>query len=196
MLYYLIQIVAFQLFFLIIYDVFLKKETFFNWNRVYLLVTASLSLIIPFIKISSFKQIISQDYIVNLPEIIIGNTNQSEINPIELSPITLNNYTSWSWELLLYLGVGIAALLFIFKIVKLLALFYRNPKQKVSNLLIVSLLKSNMAFSFFNCVFLGDNLKKDEREAILRHEMVHVKEKHTLDLFHLIKPPALQVVMF
>ncbi|WP_298494126.1 M56 family metallopeptidase [uncultured Algibacter sp.] len=182
MLHYIIQVIAFQLFFLIIYDAFLKKETFFNWNRVYLLVTALFSLIIPFIKISSFKHIISQDYVIKLPEIIIGNNNPTEITPIELSPILLNNSTSWSWELLFYFGAIIATLLFIFKLVKLLFLFYRNPKQKVSNFLIISLLKSNMAFSFFNFIFLGDNLSSDEREAILKHEMVHVKEKHTLDL--------------
>jgi len=87
MVHYIIQTIAFQLFFLIIYDLFLKKETFFNWNRTYLLVTAICSLIIPFIKISSFKNIISQDYMVNLPEIFIGSTNQSEVNPIQLSPI-------------------------------------------------------------------------------------------------------------
>jgi len=49
-------------------------------------------------------------------------------------------------------------------------------------LLIVSLIKSNTAFSFFNYIFLGDSLKKEEREAVLKHEIVHVNQKHTLDL--------------
>ena len=80
MLYYIIQVIAFQLFFLIIYDLFLKKETFFNWNRVYLLATALLSLIIPFVKINDLKNVISQEYIISLPEIIIGATNQTAIN--------------------------------------------------------------------------------------------------------------------
>ena len=48
---YIIQTVAFQVFFLLIYDMFLKKETFFNWNRFYLLATALVSVILPFIKI-------------------------------------------------------------------------------------------------------------------------------------------------
>ncbi len=182
MLHYIIQTIAFQLFFLIIYDLFLKKETFFNWNRAYLLVTALLSLIIPFVKISSFKHIISQDYIIKLPEIFIGSAKQAEINPIQLSPILFDNKSFWSWELIFYLGVGIATLLFTFKLVKLASLLYKNPKQREGNLLIVSLLKSSMAFSFFNYIFLGDYLKKDEREAVLKHEMVHVNQKHTLDL--------------
>lgn len=181
MVHYIIQTIAFQLFFLIIYDLFLKKETFFNWNRTYLLVTAICSLIIPFIKISSFKNIISQDYMVNLPEIFIGSTNQSEVNPIQLSPIMIDN-PFWTWGLLFFVGAGLATILFAFKLVKLMVLLYENPKQKIGNFFIVSLLKSNMAFSFFNYIFLGDNLKKEERSTVLKHEMVHVKQKQTLDL--------------
>ena len=55
MLHYLVQTIVFQLFFLIIYDLFLKQETFFNWNRMYLLVTAALSVTLPFIKLNSLK---------------------------------------------------------------------------------------------------------------------------------------------
>ena len=182
MLHYIIQTIAFQLFFLIIYDVFLKKETFFNWNRGYLLVSALLSLIIPFIKISSFKHIISQDYIINLPEIFIDNANQAQLNPVQLSPILIDSNSFWSWEFVFYLGLITATLLFAFKIMKLLLILYKNPKQRAGNLFIVSLLKSNMAFSFFNYIFLGEHIIQDEREAILKHEMVHVKQRHTLDL--------------
>ncbi|WP_298237730.1 M56 family metallopeptidase [uncultured Algibacter sp.] len=182
MLHYIIQTIAFQLFFLIIYDAFLKKETFFNWNRIYLLGTALLSLIIPFIKLNSLKNVISQEYIISLPEIIIGATNQAEVNSIQLSPIVIANKSFWSWELLFYLGLGIAALFFVFKLVKILILLYRNPKQKDGNLYIVSLFGSNTAFSFFNYIFLGDNLKQEEKEAVLRHEKVHAKQRHTLDL--------------
>jgi len=182
MLHYIIQTIAFQLFFLIIFDVFLKKETFFNWNRVYLLVTALLSLIIPFIKIGSFKDIISQDYIISLPEIIIGASGQQELNSVELSPILLSNNSFSILEFIFYVGFGIATLLFAFKLIKLLTILYKNPKQRLDNMFIISLLKSNKAFSFFNYIFLGDILKNDDRSAVLKHEMVHVKQRHTLDL--------------
>ena len=183
MLHYIIQTIAFQLFFLILYDVFFNKETFFNWNRGYLLATAMLSLIIPFIKISSFKHLISQDYIISLPEIFIGSVNKQDINPIQLSPIIImDDKAFWSWEFIFYIGVAVATLLFAYKLSKLLLLLINNPKQREGNLLIVSLLKSNVAFSFFNYIFLGDDLKTDERASVLKHEKVHVKQRHTLDL--------------
>ncbi|OYX24947.1 MAG: hypothetical protein B7Z06_08125 [Flavobacteriales bacterium 32-35-8] len=58
----------------------------------------------------------------------------------------------------------------------------KNPKSKFGNLLIINLLNSNAAFSFFNYIFLGERLNETDKDAILKHEMVHVKEKHTFDL--------------
>jgi beta-lactamase regulating signal transducer with metallopeptidase domain len=182
MLNYIIQIVAFQLFFIIVFDVFLKKETFFNWNRAYLLVTAILSLILPFIKISSFKHIISKEYIINLPEIIIGNSTPAELPITELTQFTTQEKSFFTWEFIFYLGVIVALILFIVKLGRILFLLKNNPKHLESDFYLVSLLKSNIAFSFFNYIFLGELLKKEEREAVLKHELVHVKQKHTLDL--------------
>ncbi|NQX84564.1 MAG: M56 family metallopeptidase [Flavobacteriaceae bacterium] len=39
---------------------------------------------------------------------------------------------------------------------------------------------STAAFSFFNYVFIGENL--EEKDIVLRHELVHVRQKHSLDL--------------
>ena len=55
MIQYVLECVVFQLLFLMVYDLFLKKETFFQWNRVYLLTTFVLSLVLPWIKLEAFK---------------------------------------------------------------------------------------------------------------------------------------------
>jgi hypothetical protein len=39
-----------------------------------------------------------------------------------------------------------------------------------------------MAFSFFYYVFLGELIKEEDKPTILRHESVHVKQNHTMDL--------------
>lgn len=52
---YLLEILIFQLAFLLIYEIWLQKETFFNLNRAYLLATPLLSLLIPFIRITSLQ---------------------------------------------------------------------------------------------------------------------------------------------
>lgn len=179
---YILQTIAFQLFFLIIYDGFLKKETFFNWNRAYLLVTALLSIALPFIKIQSFKNVVPKEFVMAMPEVTLGNI--SEVDPTLATQIitTEASKLQFSWELLFYIGAFVALVMFIFKLIKIITLIYRNPKYWSHNLRIVTLLKSNTAFSFFYYVFLGEYIKEEDKPTILKHEAVHVNQKHTLDL--------------
>lgn len=179
---YIIQIIAFQAFFLLVYDVFLKRETFFNWNRVYLIGTSLASLILPFIKVTAFNQMVPQDYIVILPEIFIGNTVQQTTQVILPEIEIANQGFSWNIETIFYLGIIITSLLFIFKIAHICLLIYKNPKRWKGNVLLVKLINSTSAFSFFNYVFLGSNLKEEQQNIIIKHELVHVTQKHTLDL--------------
>jgi bla regulator protein blaR1 len=182
MLQYIIQTIAFQVFFLLVYDAFLKKETFFNWNRLYLLSTAVLSIALPFIKIDGFKDVVPQQYIINLPEIFIGNKPKFEANQIQIETISTLTESAFSWNVLFYVGVVIATLLLVFKIAKIVWMLYKYPKNKIGFFNIVSLINSSAAFSFFNYIFLGERLSEHEKESILKHEIVHVTQKHTLDL--------------
>ena len=182
MLHFILQTIAFQLFFLIIYDAFLKKETFFNWNRAYLLVTAILSVLLPFIKIQSFKNVVPKEFVVAMPEVIIGNAQG--INTKQAVEIIASESSKfqWSWEFVFYIGASTALIIFMVKLFKIATLIYKNPKYWSNNLRIVTLLKSNLAFSFFYYVFLGEQIKEADKPAILKHEAVHVNQKHTLDL--------------
>src|SRR5690606_18085237 len=46
-----------------------------------------------------------------------------------------------------------------------------------------------IACTFYRTIFLGDQLTEAERQQILSHELVHVKQKHSLDLvfFEILK---------
>ncbi|TSE04828.1 hypothetical protein [Aquimarina algiphila] len=74
MLHYILQILIFQMLFLVIYDLLLKKDTFFNWNRLYLIITPILSFILPFVKIESFKTTTSQIYASQVERVITIST--------------------------------------------------------------------------------------------------------------------------
>lgn len=185
MLHYILQIVAFQVVFLLIYDVFLKRETFFNYNRIYLLGTAILSFILPFVKIDSIQAVAPKDFVVVLPEVIIGNLNP----PTELqrqvalqTGIEITEPTQPIWQIIFYVGMAIATLVFLLKISRLLWLKFNNPRRWNGNVLIVRLLKSTSAFSFFNTIFIGEKISNQEKPTILEHELVHVKQWHSLDL--------------
>ena len=59
---YIIQVVLFQILFLAVYDFFLSKETFHNYNRWYLLGTPVVSFVLPLIKIPTFQNTVPKNY--------------------------------------------------------------------------------------------------------------------------------------
>ncbi|MCL5126843.1 M56 family metallopeptidase [Algibacter sp. L4_22] len=180
MIHHIIQTIAFQVFFLLIYDVFLKKETFFNWNRFYLLATALISLVLPLVKIARFENVVPENYIIRLPAVILGQT-EANIKAEEINETILPSSFTFL-ELTFYFGVGVVMLLFIYKFSKLVRLIHSNPKEYKDQFIIVKLLNSSASFSFFKYIFLGEILNKDEKEIILKHEEIHVKQWHSLDL--------------
>ncbi|MEP5338404.1 MAG: energy transducer TonB [Algibacter sp.] len=182
MMHYIIQTIAFQVFFLLVYDVFLKKETFFNWNRIYLLGTAVLSLILPFIKIDRFKEVISPNYIISLPEISIGQSSANSSTAIVLDAVILKNDSLSFLGILFYTGVFVAFCLFLIKVIKISVMVIKNPKQSIGKIVLVELLNSTAAFSFFHYIFLGEHIKTEDKDAILKHELIHSEQKHTIDL--------------
>ncbi|MBL85822.1 MAG: hypothetical protein CMO82_04100 [Winogradskyella sp.] len=185
MLYSIIQIVLFQTLFLLVYDLFLRRETFFNYNRIYLLLTSVFSIVLPFVKLPELRKVTTQETVIRLPEVFIGEVSNIDTNPFvieQINEVTNTNPQLPVWQIVLYIGVVLAALVFIVKIAKLYFVKSNNPKRWKGNILIVNLLKSSAAFSFFNTVFLGDKIPSSERNTIYEHELVHVKEKHSVDL--------------
>ena len=180
---YILQIVIFQLFFLLTYDVFLKKETFFNWNRAYLLVTPILSMLLPLLKVDTFKEVVPQQYVINLPEVVLGNVPTTNL-PVFSETIETNEAINTLTVLntIYYLGLALALLIFTVKVVKIVKLIIKNKKEQNGNIVLINLPNTTSAFSFFQYIFLGDSLENQEKHTILKHELTHVKQKHTLDL--------------
>jgi len=178
---YIIQVVLFQILFLAIYDFFLSKETFFTKNRWYLLSAPIVSFLLPFVKIPSFQKAIPQTYIYYMPEII-------------LSPERVIQEASWYQSInyldMLFLGgVVIFSILFATKLVKIIQLTRAYKLRKKDGYTLVLIPKQSKAFSFFNYIFLGKEIPDTQKEQIIAHELVHSKQKHSLDLlfFELLK---------
>ncbi|MFB9051641.1 M56 family metallopeptidase [Formosa undariae] len=182
MLHYILQTIAFQLFFLVVYDLFLRRETFFNWNRFYILCTPIASFVLPLIKIEAFKNVLAQNYIVQLPAVIL-NPDASTVETQILPTVYLKNSSSfWSLEFILYVGISVSAFIFIFKMFKLFKTINISEKNTINGLTIITLKNSSAAFSFFNYVFLGDAISPENYKPILAHECVHKSQKHSADL--------------
>ncbi|MDC3284899.1 hypothetical protein OAV61_00675 [Flavobacteriaceae bacterium] len=171
---YIIQVMLFQLLFLIVYDFVLSKETFFTKNRWYLLMSAIMSFCIPFIQIPSFQKVVSNDVRILLPEIVLSPQNMIEKTEI---------YQNFNGGLIIFwLGFLFFLVLFSFKVYKLTSLIIKNFIEKKDSYTLITLPNSKKAFSFFNYIFLGADINELEKEKIISHELIHCKQKHSLDL--------------
>ncbi|HET8854593.1 MAG TPA: M56 family metallopeptidase, partial [Salinimicrobium sp.] len=95
-----------------------------------------------------------------------------------------------NWWLIFY-GCGLLVSIFLFlkKYYSLKKLFRYRIISMEKNLKIIEVPKSKIACTFYRTVFIGEDLSPSEKQHILPHEMVHVKQNHSLDLlfFELLK---------
>ena len=186
MTYYLVQIIVFQLLFLVCYDLFLRKETFFKWNRVYLLATLGLSFVLPFISLATIRENIPSEYIIQLPAIVI-----------EGQSATAAAAENFDWFKLLSLvwvaGLFIAAVVFALKLRRIISLKKQGELVKGREFNLIRLTGTDKAFTFFRNIFIGDQLSASQSESILLHERIHVAEGHSWDLMIM---EAIRVVLW
>jgi len=105
---------------------------------------------------------------------------------IELDLINLNSMLTTksslelSWQIFYYIGILIFLLRFIVKLLRVLYFFKKATKVDSGVKLLSSANKDS--FSFFNYIHLSTNLDAVEKQVVLDHELVHVHQKHTLDI--------------
>lgn len=177
MIQYSLECITFQLVFLLIYDLFLKRETFFQWNRVYLLGTYCLSLLLPLIQLKALRTTLSQEYVfssnllMNLEEFTITPNSKDRILP------------EFSWYTgLLLIGMFISLLLLGFKLWQINKLRRNGQVAYFTNFTRIIVANSTIAFSFFKSIFIGDKVSQKEYENIVQHELVHIQQGHSWDL--------------
>ncbi len=165
------------LFFYLLYTVLLKKETFFSINRLYLIGTLLLGLLIPAI-----------DFIpTEKPAAIAGLTVYlSEITV--LAEGTIINESGYSTGGLLMLIYKAGVLFFLFRfltgIAGILRLFRGSTIFPKGNYKQVYTQYEHAPFSFLNYFFVSQktDLNEKEWEQVLRHEQTHIEGRHTLDI--------------
>ena len=185
---YIFQVILFQLVFLLVYEFLLKKETFFNYNRTYLLLTPLLAFLLPMINVEMLSNLVPQASVSSisrlwLAEVYIGDATQ---NIQQLPTLVLSEKSqSYNWIAIIY-GIGAIASLGIVwkKLFNLRKLFRFNIISEVKSFKIIEIPSSNVACTFNRTIFLGEDLTKIEREQIIEHELIHVKQKHSYDLVY------------
>lgn len=177
------------------YQLFLKDKTFHHYNRFYLLGVLVLSMILPFFKISYFTIEVNTDIYLLYSK--LQNFNSTKPLSHDFS------YSQFIAYVIGLVSVFYLSKLFygIFKIQQLKKEFIRQHFEGIS------FYQTNLPeapFSFFKNLFWKDSIliHSDLGRQILKHEMVHIEQKHSRDkiftemvtavfwwnpVFHLIK---------
>ncbi len=171
---YLIKSVIWLTGFALVYILFLKNERFFELNRIFLIAGILAAFILPFVTIS---------YKVILP---VPGSSQSEatiVNGLITAPDGIGKPDFRSLLFYLYFS----GLLFVaFMIVKqsgaLLKVIRRAGPISSGQVKLIKTAEYDSAFSFFSYVFVNPSVTEIEIKEIMNHEMVHIRQKHWLDL--------------
>jgi hypothetical protein len=154
------------------YQLVLRKLTFYNWNRWYLLGYTLLSFYIPFINISPVlekNEWTNSDVITWVP-VIVSSTS--------------NSLSTWDM-IVLFVAAGVLVMLvrLIIQLLSFRKMMKKATKVSEDGMTIYQVDDNIIPFSFGNSIFINRALHNEtELQEIIRHEFVHVKQKHSFDI--------------
>ncbi|WP_228444878.1 M56 family metallopeptidase [Chryseobacterium echinoideorum] len=156
------------------YQLSLKDRTFHHYNRFYLLSAMVVSILLPLIKVEDFTIEVSNNLFLLISQ--FQNANQEK---------TINN--DYIYLTIIFSALGVVSLYFlgkflygIFRIQQLKSQFKKETFEGV-NFYQTDL--SEAPFSYFKNLFWKNTimLNSDVGRQILKHEMVHIEQKHSVD---------------
>lgn len=156
--------------FLGIYGCFFKSQTFFRFNRHFLLAGLILSVFLP---------LYTYTYQVSISMGDSGPSGVAQI-PIETDKNSLIYLAIFAYAL----GILILLMRYLAGIIRLATIVNRTGYTSMNDYRLVTTDAFNSTFSVFNYIFIDTsaNLSNTEKELILAHELAHVRQHHWIDL--------------
>lgn len=176
---YLIDVLLLQLLFALFFEASLRSTSLHNWNRIYLLITPLLALLLPKIPLPFFSNPVYNTFTVALNEVVVGAQAVVENRQV-LSPETETYSLVTYW----ILGMVLFMSFLLFKVYKLISRLKKGVFQYHQDYTLVRLPQSFEAFSFLRFICVGNQLPEAHLETVIAHEKIHLRLKHSLDLIY------------
>jgi N-acetylmuramoyl-L-alanine amidase len=179
--YYLLKVIICSGVLFLYYHITLRNKLFHQWNRFYLLIAVVISLVAPVIQLS----IVNYNSEATNKAIQILQVFQSADGYLE--EVTVRGRQGISieqWLMMVYLLMCAVLLVnLVLSLQKIFSIIKSHTIQWVEKIKFINTRASNTPFSFFNFIFWNEeiSLHSETGQQIFQHELVHVKEKHTLD---------------
>lgn len=172
--------------FYLFYKIFLKKETFFKMNRLYLLSSLLFAVTIPFLNIN----------LGMVPNFSSGNNILQEISGLkrgynEINEVIIYAYSGkLTWTIIFkylstiyILGTVISTVFFVFGLGRIFIIIYQNRSKKYGKYRIVQTPNAVVPFSLFKWIIINpEKYSSNDMEQVIAHERMHAFQLHSLDL--------------
>jgi len=157
--------------FWLIYWLFLSRETFFRFNRYFLLAGLFLSFVIPLIQLR---------YTVNIEAPVSFDAPATRAEELSAG-------ASFNWLFVLLAvyscGIVVISLRYWVGLRKLAGLLATQPVRKINSFHIVDSPDLRHPFSIFKYIFINSRVTPETAQMmILEHEQTHIRQRHWLDL--------------
>ncbi|MCF8449354.1 MAG: hypothetical protein K9G49_05720 [Taibaiella sp.] len=179
---YLLNTTAIWLLSLVVFDVFLSRENYHGYNRLYLLGTFLLGLVLPLLEWQTMSAAEPVIYSRPLQQVI---TAKETIAGVAQQTTTANSSNIQQLLVVIYgVGVAVALSILIADIIKLVAYYRQGTSSKQNKWTVIETGKAHAPFSFFNTLFVSgrQQYNKVEWDMIIAHEARHTAFLHFIDV--------------
>lgn len=181
---YLVESNIALILFFVIYLLLLRNETDFRIKRGFLMAGLVASILFPLLHIQSPDTVIPS--LRNLiPTYLLPEVSISSEGISQFTVMASNGNDIWNFFQYIYLaGIVVLLLIFAVQILSLVRIINNSHSVRVGKFKIVESTGNKPPFSFFNFIFLGQasTLSSEEKEKVIRHEMVHARQHHSFDI--------------
>ncbi|HTK18404.1 MAG TPA: TonB family protein [Mucilaginibacter sp.] len=186
-LHYLAEANLYLVVFYLAYCIFLNRETHYQLSRFYLIFSCVVSFILPVLQIGALRPVKQVQPINHIAYTVPQTMSVVEQRPAPVAntvtPAPPQNFTFKDGLWYAYLiGLCTSLLLLFLRLFALLKLT-RNKSAKEDHYQMIHLPGTDIAFSFFNYLFIGEGAQ--ESKTMIRHELVHIRQKHSADILFL-----------
>lgn len=188
LLFYLLQVIICSGLLYGYYHFFLRNKKFHQYNRYYLLLTVIASICIPFLQIPVYFDAAEAEpvFIKTLTIFSPGSFNEEFIvsgNVEKAEWFTWKNILS-SLYIIAAVFLFVRFILSFLYIVRLTRIY---PGEKIDNIRFINTDEPSSPFSFFRWLFWNRaiELNSDQGQQIFRHELFHIRQKHSWDIMAL-----------
>ena len=162
-----------------LYQAALRRLTFFQWNRAYLLGSVVLSLLLPLIQLQFDRSVVSVAEIQGIDwqfmESFTATGGSSEAES-----------RTFRWGILLpggYFAVVAVLLYFTIRRFRLMSACTRQATMVRDGKVRIYVLDSDRgSFTLFRRIYLDTYSYKNSSHQVLQHEMIHASQLHSIDL--------------